>query len=79
MKTRVQLRRLEWLLIAGATFALASCGGGGGSGGGGQMGPTDFTSFVKQTVQNPATAEPIAVNDLDFSYTDEPDAFDDVL
>ncbi len=57
--------------------ALTACGGGGG--GKTQTPETDFTSFVKDTLARSPNSEPVAINMLDFRFSDDPDAYDDVL
>jgi len=76
-------RRLGYLamLLAASSMAVVGCsdGGGGGGGGGPAAGPTEFNEFVRNTLEAGPDSEPREVNDLDFVFTDEEDAFDDLL
>lgn len=57
--------------------ALAACGG--GDGGGTPTPETDFTALVKDMLARSPDSEPVAINMLDFRFSDDPDAYDDVL
>ena len=45
----------------------------------GIVGPTDFTDFVRSTLDDAESADPRDINQLNFSFGDNPGGFDDVL
>jgi len=73
MRNLRHARRLALLLVL---VAAAGCGHGGGGGGNG--GTTDFDAFVLDQIQNRTTdtAEPVEIADSQFSFPEDPSAFD---
>ncbi len=72
-------RALLKLLLGVVLMGLAACGGGGG-GGDTDAAPTNFTAFVKDLLSATAEdTEPVEINDLEFSFDEDPGAFDGVL
>lgn len=85
---KISIALLLMLGLAGCPFDDDDPSYGGGSDGGGEDmpppddGKTDFTAFVKnQLAATSETTEPVAINDIDFEFTDNqnPNAYDDVL
>lgn len=67
----------RWSFSALVSLLLGACGGGGGNGNG-ASGPTDFNGVVRSTLLKDESSEPVDVEDTEFVFTDEPDAFDDL-
>lgn len=68
------------LLIIALGLMLSGCNSDdGGGNGNGSSGPVGFAGFVKDVLDNPANSEPVAINNKDFRFDDDPAAFDDVL
>lgn len=71
-------------LVAASTLLLAGCGGDSSSSRAPAFTPTaeSFSDFVaNQFDVDPATSEPVEINNRDFTFLDEnnPDAFDEQL
>jgi hypothetical protein len=70
MKTTLQLA-LVLLLVA---LGMVACGGGHHDGG---QDETNFTGFVSNLAASPSeTDEPIPINDANFTFSEDPHAFD---
>lgn len=67
-------------LVLAASLLLAACGSDGDSGSGAGTGATDFNDFVRSSLLEGEGTEPREdLDDLDFVFSDEPEAFDDLL
>lgn len=68
--------RSTWLSRVGLALAFlgsASCGGGGGD----DDSKTSFQGFVQNLAQTPVDdADPVSLDALDFTFTEDPHAFD---